>query len=67
MPDIVDVAEIANRAGTTPGTVHSWRVRHADFPAPLLTLKIGPVWEWAAVQPWLARVRKPGRPRKISQ
>lgn len=56
--DIVDVTEIANRAGTTPGTVHSWRVRHADFPAPYRVLAIGPVWVWGAVQKWLAKRRK---------
>jgi hypothetical protein len=55
--DIVDVTEIARRAGTTPGTIHSWRNRHADFPAPLVTLKIGPVWEWKPVDKWLTKRR----------
>lgn len=62
--DLVDVSEIAKRAGTTPGTVQSWRHRHADFPAPLVQLRIGPVWEWGAVVAWLRQERKPGRPRK---
>jgi hypothetical protein len=62
--DIVDITEIAKRAGTTPGTVHSWRARHADFPAPLVTLAIGPIWKWATVEKWLARPRRPGRPSK---
>ena len=61
--DLVSVVEIADRAGTTPGTVHSWRHRHADFPVPLVTLAIGPVWEWRPVHDWLARPRKAGRPR----
>lgn len=60
----VSVTEIAALAGTTPGTVHSWRRRHADFPAPLAELAIGPVWHWSDVAAWLARPRKPGRPRK---
>lgn len=61
--DIVDVAEIANRAGTTPGTVHSWRVRHADFPEPFARLRIGPVWQWHEVEKWLAKPRSAGRPK----
>lgn len=56
--DIVDVTEIARRANTTAGTVHSWRVRHADFPTPFATLKIGPIWRWRDVEKWLARRRK---------
>jgi hypothetical protein len=62
--DLVDISEIAKRAGTTPGTVQTWRHRHADFPAPLVQLRIGPVWDWPPVAAWLAKDRKPGRPRK---
>lgn len=62
--DIVSVTEIAQRAGTTPGTVHSWRRRHADFPAPAYELAVGPVWHWASVAEWLAKPRvRTGRPR----
>ena len=62
--DLVSVTEIADRAGTTPGTVHQWRRRHRDtFPAPVVTLAVGPVWEWQAVADWLARPRPAGRPR----
>jgi len=56
-PDIVDVTEIARRAGTTPGTVHSWRNRHPSFPAPLVVLAIGPVWIWSKVERWIASRR----------
>lgn len=52
--DIVDVTAIALRANTTPGTVHSWRNRHSDFPAPIVTLAIGPIWSWFHVEQWLA-------------
>ena len=62
--DLVDLSEIAARAGTTPGTVQTWRHRHADFPAPLVQLRIGPVWDWPPVAAWLAKDRRPGRPRK---
>ena len=60
--DLVDVTEIAQRHGTTPGTVHSWRRRHPDFPAPVAELAIGPVWEWPAVSAWLSQRRPQGRP-----
>ena len=65
MLDLVDMSAIADRAGTTPGMVRQWRYRHADFPAPLVALAIGPIWDWPAVRDWLARPRRPGRPRRI--
>jgi hypothetical protein len=61
--DLVSVTEIAQRAGTTAGTVHSWRRRHLDFPAPVASLAIGPVWQWPHVAAWLAQPRPSGRPR----
>ena len=64
IPDLVDLTEIARRHGTTVGTIQSWRRRHANFPAPLMVLAIGPVWDYATVRDWLARPRRPGRPRK---
>lgn len=64
-PELVDVTEIAERLGTTPGTVHSWRRRHADFPAPIAALAIGPIWAWSEIERWAARPRvRTGRPRK---
>lgn len=62
-PNLVSVAEVAERLGTTSGTVHSWRRRHADFPAPLTTLAVGPIWRWEDVARWAAVPRRPGRPR----
>lgn len=67
LTDLVDLTAIAERAGTTVGTVQAWRSRHADFPAPLVTLRIGPVWEWEPVSAWLAVERRPGRPRKAAK
>jgi hypothetical protein len=61
---LVSVAEIAQRAGVAWSTVQSWRRRHADFPAPLVTLAAGPVWDWADVERWIAVPRPQGRPRK---
>ena len=64
MIGLVGVAEIAERAKVEPSTVHAWRNRHDDFPAPVATLKAGPVWNWTAVERWL-HVRPPmGRPAR---
>jgi hypothetical protein len=52
--ELVDMSAIAERATTTLGTVKSWRNRHEDFPAPLVTLAIGPVFAWGDVAGWLA-------------
>ncbi len=65
LSDLVGQTEIAQRAGTTPGTIDTWRRRHADFPEPLARLAAGNVWRWEDVAAWLAIPRKPGRPRKV--
>lgn len=61
---LVGVAEIAERLGTTVNTVHSWRRRHADFPATVADLAMGPVWWLSDVDAWASRERRPGRPTK---
>ena len=63
-PALAGIAEIAERAGVKPDTVHAWRQRHADFPAPIVLLAAGPVWRWSDVARWLAVPRRSGRPRK---
>jgi uncharacterized protein YjcR len=59
---MVGVAEIAERAGVKADTVLKWRQRHADFPAPTAELKMGPVWFWPTVEPWVTaqKAKKPG-------
>jgi len=50
---LVGTAEIAGRFGLAqPETVHAWRRRHTDFPAPIARLKIGFVWYWPDVERW---------------
>ena len=49
---IVDATEIASRLAVEPGTVHSWRKRHDDFPEPRIVLAVGPIWFWPDIELW---------------
>ena len=53
--ELVGVAEIAERLGVGTSVVHDWRRRHADFPQPVLTLRMGLVYAWAEVARWARR------------
>ncbi len=57
---LVGVAEIAERAGVAKATVMSWRRRHSDFPAPVVILAGGPVWDWRVVDAWRSKLRAGG-------
>lgn len=58
---LVSVAEIAARAGCPVNTVQSWRRRHHDFPQPVTQLAAGPIWNWSAVDAWIAsRAKRSG-------
>lgn len=51
--DLVGAHEIAKRLGVTlPQMVHTWRKRHADFPAPVVMLTMGLAWDWNEIQEW---------------
>jgi hypothetical protein len=51
--DLVGAAEIAERLGlASSSVVRDWRRRHADFPAPVRTLRMGPLPRWPAVEAW---------------
>jgi hypothetical protein len=56
--ELVGAAEIAERLASGPGTVHAWRRRHPDFPAPVAELTSAHVWLWPEVERW---ARKTGR------
>ena len=56
--DLVSVTEIAARAGRPINTVQSWRRRHANFPAPVTQLAAGPIWNWSAIEAWVAAREK---------
>jgi hypothetical protein len=49
---LLGVTEIGLRLGVKPNTVSIWRLRHRTFPAPLVTLSMGPVWYWPDVEAW---------------
>lgn len=53
-PRLVGVHEIAAQANVKVNTVHVWRQRHKDFPAPIVVLAMGPVWVWEDVETWMA-------------
>jgi len=50
--NLVGVAEIAERLGVGTSVVHDWRRRHADFPQPVLQLRMGLIWAWPEVRRW---------------
>lgn len=56
--DPVGTSDIARLAGVEPDTVHEWRQRHADFPAPDWAVGGRPAWRVDQVEAWL---RKTGR------
>jgi hypothetical protein len=61
-PDqLVGAPEIAARLGIRHAeTVHAWRRRYRDFPAPVVTLRKVMLWHWPAVERW---ARETGRLR----
>lgn len=58
MEDLVGAAEIAERLGIQPRTIHQWRNRYPSFPEPVAMLQQAMVWAWPDVQAW---ARKNGR------
>lgn len=49
---LVSTFEIGQRLDVNPGTVHQWRHRDLGFPPPLVTLRVGPIWDWPTVEAW---------------
>jgi hypothetical protein len=53
---LVGATEIADRLGVAHvESVHAWRRRHADFPAPVVKLQRALVWYWPDVEKWARR------------
>ncbi|HSW43195.1 MAG TPA: DNA-binding protein [Patescibacteria group bacterium] len=55
--DLVDVHEIARRAGVVVATVYSWRIRQPSFPRPVVRTSGGSVWDWQEIESWLPSLR----------
>ncbi len=52
------LAEIADALGLSRQLVTVWRRRRShDIPEPTAELSSGPIWEGAAVEPWIDRMR----------
>lgn len=51
--DVVGIAEIAAMAGVPRATVRQWRAR-GQLPEPCAELAMGPVWERAVIEAWVA-------------
>jgi hypothetical protein len=50
---LVGAHEIADRFSFSHAqSVHTIRKRHANFPAPLATLKTALIWDWRDVERW---------------
>lgn len=61
--ELADYREIASMAGTTMGTVRSWRGRVQDgFPPPNFVISNKPLWLREDIEAWLAS--RPVRPRR---
>lgn len=65
--DLVGKSEAAEILGVSPQRVDELGRSHPDFPPPVATLKMGTVYTRASIEEFgERRVRRPGRPRKIS-
>jgi hypothetical protein len=53
--DFIGLYEIASLAEVTPSAVANWRKRFPDFPAPIVDLKSGPVFQGGLIKAWLAK------------
>lgn len=53
--ELVGAAEIADRFDVGVQTVHSWRRRYDDFPAPVAQLQQAMIWAWPDVERWHRR------------
>jgi hypothetical protein len=53
--NLIGLHEIATLANVTPSAVANWRKRFADFPAPVVDLKSGPVFRGTQIQIWLGK------------
>ncbi len=62
LPELVGASEVGQRLGVSRQRVHQLR-EHAAFPAPLVEVAMGPLWDARAIDAFArAWSRRPGRP-----
>lgn len=49
---LVGPAEIGELLGVDANTVNVWKVRHAQFPAPVRRLRSGDIWDRREIIAW---------------
>lgn len=50
--DYAGHAEVAEYLGISKQCLTNWRNRYPDFPEPVATLKMGPIWRLHEIQAW---------------
>lgn len=53
--DYAGVHEVAEFLGVSKQCVVNWRDRHDDFPEPVATLKMGPIYRLHEIAQWAKR------------
>lgn len=63
LPDLVSGAESGEILGVSRQRLHQLHLQHPDFPKPLYQLRVGPLWDRAAIEAFDSTwTRKSGRP-----
>jgi chromosome partitioning protein len=50
--ELLGTAEVADLLGVTKQVLSNWRARETKFPAPVVELRSGPVWDKASIVQW---------------
>jgi chromosome partitioning protein len=53
--NLIGISEVAKVAGVSAAAVSNWRSRYTDFPAPLVEMQSGPVFDKTQILDWLNR------------
>lgn len=50
--DMAGIGDLAKKYGVIPATVCNWAKRYDDFPEPLITISVGPIYSFKQVAKW---------------
>jgi hypothetical protein len=64
--DFVGVTELAEMFGVGKAAISNWRARHNDWPDPVLTLRMGPIYRLNDVDDFLKRHPNLLHPKQIA-